>query len=341
MSDEPSRIPLLGRLVEHGFGTGQAEVMATFALTALLDDDAVGPQFADWLGKRGGVELPDTMTYVPEARVTSGRIDVAGLEEDGWHVICEAKFGAELTTGQIDSYVADTPGARLLVLLVPETRRREAETLLALAAYPDRATLVVSWDELCDALTECGANECDVEQFHSLCNVATRDLQAQGEVTGIQPRMAPVESPDGLYYVNPRGQHIIHSQGTGPCRYVTGQELPKLVDDDAQAIAKVMVGIPLRAEDGRETRHGMFCMFCSSRSLNDEERSHVTADPAQDRKTWQWEASQKAGRLALGLPVDGSGDKAAIEAACEALRQVEAGESNGSDEQPSRSNPKW
>lgn len=194
MSNEPSRTPLLGRLVEHGFGGGRAEVMATFGLTALLDDDAVGPGFTAWLGKHGGVTLPDALTYVPEVPVPSGWVDIAGFEKDAWHVICEAKFGAELTAGQIESYLADAPGAKLLFLLVPENRRREAERLLASVSLGDLATLVMSWDDVCDALTACEADKCDVEQFRSLCRVAggldVAPLRPQDLKEGRQDRLA-------------------------------------------------------------------------------------------------------------------------------------------------------
>lgn len=336
MSDDFSRTPLLGRLVEDGPVSGQGEVVATFGLTALLEDDAVGARFTDWLEERGRVALPDTLTYVPEAAVPSGRVDIAGIEDGTWQVICEAKFGEPLTAAQIDSYLADAPGARLLVLLVPEKRRGEAEALSS-ASYADRATLIVSWGEVCDALIECGANECDVAQLRSLCNVAARGLQRQGGATGVQARMAPVENRDGVYYVAPHGGHIIHSQeARDPCP-VAGRDLRKLVDEDAQAIAKVMVGVPLRAKDGTPTRRGMFCMFCSARRLTDEELVYVDADREENREVWQQAAQEVAGRMALGLAPDGSED----EEAREALRQPEAGESDGGDEQGRRTNRRW
>ena len=174
MTSEPRR-PLLGSLVTRGFGAGSLEVMATYAVTALLHENAVAASFTQWLAHASGVTIPDSLTFRPEAPLPQGRIDIAGFLGDARIVVIEAKFGAQLTAEQLRYYL-DEAGASVLVVLVPDQRRTEACNLLA--GLRNRieelamASVVLTWDEVCDALDAAGADTCDVEQFRSLCEVA-------------------------------------------------------------------------------------------------------------------------------------------------------------------------
>lgn len=172
-ADQPlSGTRLLGRLVQRGFGAGQLEVMATFALTALLEEEDTARDFTAWLADKGAVSLPADIQYVAEAAVPGGRVDIAGFDAEVMRVVGEAKFDAEITAAQVRHYLQAAPDAQLLVLLVPETRRRETQRVLSSLAA-DVASLVLSWEEVCDGLDATRAARTDVEQFRALCEAAT------------------------------------------------------------------------------------------------------------------------------------------------------------------------
>jgi hypothetical protein len=164
-------VPLLGRLIR--FVADRHEVMATFAVCVLLEDDGVAGRFTAWLAQQGGVELPAHLTYRAEASLGDGRVDIAGEDGQTMWVVCEAKFGAPLGRAQLAAYADATPRA-LLVVIVPEPRRSEGQAVLdqVLAERSGRNGVVVSWEQVCDALADAGAGAGDVEQLRALCRAS-------------------------------------------------------------------------------------------------------------------------------------------------------------------------
>lgn len=169
-SHDPDRVPLLGRLV--AVLADRHEVAATFAVTVLLEDDSVARPFTTWLANQAGVGLPEQLTYRCELALDGGRVDVAGEDGDTVRVACEAKFGALLESGQLADYAGAAPEA-LVVVLVPENRRDEAQRALdPVVADRSRSGVVLTWEQVCDALVDAGADACDVAQLRALCRAA-------------------------------------------------------------------------------------------------------------------------------------------------------------------------
>ncbi len=156
---------------------GRHEVMATTATAALLHDPTVAEGFTAWLGGHAHVELPGPLRWRPEHTVHAaaqppdiGRIDVAGLDnDDAVRVVIEAKFGADLTSDQLDFYVQHAHAEALLVLVAPDSREYECRAALARSAA--RSTLYLSWSDLVDGLRTAEADEADLGQFQGLCDV--------------------------------------------------------------------------------------------------------------------------------------------------------------------------
>lgn len=166
----PDRVPLLGRLIPRL--ADRHEMTATFALTVLLRDDSVACEFTRWLADRARVVLPEQLTYRWELPLDGGCVDVAGEDVSTVRVACEAKFGAPLGSGQLAHYADAAPEA-LVVVLVPENRSDEAQqTLDPVVAARSRTGVVVTWEQVCEALADAGADACDVDQLRALCQAA-------------------------------------------------------------------------------------------------------------------------------------------------------------------------
>lgn len=158
----PFRIPLLGRLAREGWFTQMGEPAATKCLAMMLQCEP-RLQYATiaWLGNLTGADLESVHHFEPE-RVHDdfARPDLEGLDARGRPVlVVEAKFGAELSDGQLASYLIDQQvrleGATgALVVLVPESRMEHAETVLASARTIANASsfsaAVTSWNAWLD-----------------------------------------------------------------------------------------------------------------------------------------------------------------------------------------------
>jgi len=125
--------PLLGRLAARWFN----EVIATDALRLLLDDQSLRTAFLGLIADLSGVDLSPVTAFERERPTADGRLDLEGVDPQGRpRLIIEAKFGHTMSTAQMTKYRVhhrrelggDLDGA--LVLLVPETRLREAEGIM-------------------------------------------------------------------------------------------------------------------------------------------------------------------------------------------------------------------
>ena len=162
---------LLGYLARFCSFTTQSEVLCTQGLTYLLQthEDARSA-LAKEVKDRTGIEIDDSITWLAEAPLEDGsRPDLEARTADKVpFVIIEAKLGAELGAGQLESYLADlrerNDGRAAMLVLVPKTRTTEIARATASAlglkgSGPWRATdghrigiAVISWDELFEAL---------------------------------------------------------------------------------------------------------------------------------------------------------------------------------------------
>lgn len=159
---ETSRIPLLSRLAREGWFTQMGEPAATKCLALMLQSETrLQRATTRWLTELTGVDLGSVRVFVPERVHGDGaRPDLEGLDEHARPVlVVEAKFGAELTEGQLASYLLDQqvqldggPGA--LVVLVPDARLDYATSVLESARALTRAegtsAVAVSWDAWLD-----------------------------------------------------------------------------------------------------------------------------------------------------------------------------------------------
>jgi hypothetical protein len=190
--ENKQRQALLGRLASLGWFTRRGEVAATQALAVLLEEPHLREALVGHIGQAIGTELSAVESFQPELIHADGaRPDLEGQDSLGRPlVVVEAKFGAILSSEQVEAYLADqearlTDGARgALVLLVPSYRKPEAESLLgalsdrADSLSPEVATGAATWDEWLDALDESAqqldpaerdAVRCDVRQLRALC----------------------------------------------------------------------------------------------------------------------------------------------------------------------------
>lgn len=164
------RRPILGRLAELGWFSQSGEVAATYALSVLLEETVLRVAFLDWLGRRTATDLTSvTWLRTEHAHEDGTRFDIEGLDSDVQPLlVVEAKFNAPLTIHQVRSYLehqarslrGSTGGC--FVLLVPETRVGEAESVLGAARQLEReglpasriADAVISWDRLMELLQD-------------------------------------------------------------------------------------------------------------------------------------------------------------------------------------------
>ena len=168
---------LLGHLAGFGSFSSQSEVLCTQGLAYLLDKYAdAHSALVGEVRKHTGVDIGESLAWIAEATQSDRGIPdleahTADEHEVPW-VKIEAKLGAELGDGQLESYVADleqrNPGQSALLVLVPKTRKKKlAETtfelleellgLSGLNPWPANdahriAVAVISWDELFEAL---------------------------------------------------------------------------------------------------------------------------------------------------------------------------------------------
>ncbi len=156
------RTPLLGRIAREGWFTQMGEPATTKCLALMLHaEPRLHQATVTWLSKLTGADLGSVQYFHPESvHEDFGRPDLEGLDSDDRPVlIVEAKFGAELTEGQLASYLIDQQfrldgGIGALVVLVPESRMDYAETALAAAkeiANADSFPMAVtSWNAWLD-----------------------------------------------------------------------------------------------------------------------------------------------------------------------------------------------
>jgi hypothetical protein len=164
----------------------------------LLEDHALRAGTLSQLSRLVGADLSHVSRFLAEqVHEDRARPDVVGLDPaDRPLVVIEAKFGAELTVDQINSYLRDqgrrihddsgSPDACLLILLVPQARVAEAKHKLQRAfreefgeAEPpsNRLSLVLSWDDwldmwdtlLADVPDSADGLRADVVQLRAMC----------------------------------------------------------------------------------------------------------------------------------------------------------------------------
>ncbi len=162
---------LLGYLAQFSSFSSQSEVLCTQGLTYLLREyEDARSALAGEVEARTGIEIGDSLTWLPEVEQADGRIpDLEACTADEVPVVkIEAKLGAELGAGQLESYLADlrerNDGQAAMLVLVPTTRiteiaRATVSALELSGSGPWPATdghrigiAVISWDELFEAL---------------------------------------------------------------------------------------------------------------------------------------------------------------------------------------------
>lgn len=162
---------ILGYLARFCSFTTQSEVLCTQGLTYLLREyEDARSALARKVEVRTGVDIGDSLTWRPEVEHADGRIpDLEACTAGNVPVVMiEAKLGAELGKGSLESYLADmrerNDGQGAMLVLVPNSRITEIAGATASAlgldgAGPWPATdgnrigiAVISWEELFIAL---------------------------------------------------------------------------------------------------------------------------------------------------------------------------------------------
>lgn len=187
---------LLGRLARFGWVQRRGEVIATHALSCLLEED----RLREVLLSIGWPDAPvsaSSLTFAPEAQLESGgRADLEGSHEGAPVVIVEAKFESPLVAKQLGQYLEEqqqrlrraSKAHGALVALVPESRRREVEAVTRELLPDSRRQIVVgegvstqlrviSWEELLEGFADACADTDmaqDVAQLQSLCDQLSR-----------------------------------------------------------------------------------------------------------------------------------------------------------------------
>jgi hypothetical protein len=158
---------LLGYLARFASFSSQSEVLCTEGLAYLLRTHAdARSALADEVQIRAGTAIGKSVTWLGQAPQPDGGIpDLEARTADGIPVVkIEAKLGAELGLGQLESYAADLRGRNngnsALLVLVPKAQiakfaRATADSLNLSGSGPWRVTdghrigiAVISWDEL-------------------------------------------------------------------------------------------------------------------------------------------------------------------------------------------------
>jgi len=193
---------LLGYLARFGSFSMQSEVLSTQGLAYLLQTHEDGRSaMADEVEARTGIAIGDSLTWLPEAlQEDGGRPDLeARMAKEVPIVKIEAKLGAELLPGQLQSYVEDlqkrNSGETALLVLVPKwqtasVRRVIVDTFGLSGSKPWRVPhnrlsggvviSIITWDELFDAL-QAGKEEryrYELEQLKAMYHVLSGDFIA-------------------------------------------------------------------------------------------------------------------------------------------------------------------
>ena len=172
------------------------EPAATQAVAVLLQETELRAAALDLIRDRSGADLSAVERFLAEVVAADrARPDLEGLTASAEPLlVVEMKFGARLGPAQLRAYlrnqadrlVADRD--RVLILLVPERRRAEAQRVLEAAIQTWSAEVgevaervrsaVVSWDELLSAWEEAAPADggpqsvaADVAQLRALCDV--------------------------------------------------------------------------------------------------------------------------------------------------------------------------
>jgi hypothetical protein len=158
----------------------QPELLATEALTYLLQESRTVVDSLHHLLADAGVEVPRIASFRSQARQEEARPDIVGEDDAGHGVfVIEGKFWAGLTDSQPCKYLKELGkhGPGILLFLAPQLRQ---DTL---------------WTELlrrCDTLAQGGTSSVRLARLASgpcmalaswqtLLNAALRDLEASGE----------------------------------------------------------------------------------------------------------------------------------------------------------------
>lgn len=161
---------LLGRLAGLGWFTQHGEVAATQSVAVLLREE---PALRDALLRHLGTVTSTDLGAVRLFQAELVQDDLARPDLVGWddrdqpRVIVEAKFGASLTSAQLQAYMThqiaklDAGTRGVLTVLVPSYRRPEAEAVLSAvgdegagstAVIPSVSASVLTWEELLSVL---------------------------------------------------------------------------------------------------------------------------------------------------------------------------------------------
>jgi hypothetical protein len=171
-------------------------VLCTQGLAYLLREyEDARSALASEVEARTGIEIGDSLTWLPEVeQADGGRVDLEACTAGKVPVVkIEAKLGAELGAGQLESYLADirerNDGQAAMLVLVPKTRTTEiaratASALRLSGSGPWPAAdghrigiAVISWDELFDALNVCKEERfrLELEQLQAMYRVLSGD----------------------------------------------------------------------------------------------------------------------------------------------------------------------
>lgn len=197
---------LLGHLSQFASFSKQGEVLCTQGLAYLLREYREAQSaLADQIAAATGVRIGDSLTWRAEAHneLDGGKPDLEACTTDRVPMVkIEAKLGAALDPGQLESYVSDlqsrSPESAFLVL-VPRRRTKEATDIVAEVfepfgpsprqpkKYPNVSIAVVSWDDVLAKLggIESGRFRSEFEQFEAMYRVLSGGY--------IQPLAGPEE----------------------------------------------------------------------------------------------------------------------------------------------------
>lgn len=188
------------------WGSKQGENIATSALCYLLNSyPEAGTQFCSQIADLLPSDLHDALTlrFVEQLVSDSGRVDAAGIGQDGARsLLIECKFDAVLGDSQISGYLGELVRPGVLLFIVPRQRRaqtvQQACAVLGLNrahfhenghysfARIDRATVAVTdWISVLTSLAEVQA---DAEFAAELAELrAYVDLMTGDEFTALTP----------------------------------------------------------------------------------------------------------------------------------------------------------
>lgn len=209
---------LIGHLAQFDSFFSQGEVLCTQGLAYLLHNSDARSRFATEITTRTGVTLPHDLTWRAEAYQAHdrGRPDLEARSASGLPVVkIEAKLGAALSAGQLQSYVDDLQGRSsrgVLIVLVPEGRIQEAARVVEGTFGPSKSgcwrpagcegvtVAVVSWEEIFEALRSGGPErlQYEVEQVEDMYRVVGGDYY-----------IAPLAGPEELIAWRKREKDLV------------------------------------------------------------------------------------------------------------------------------------